>query len=70
MTIEKIIKKVSDARRRSYGKRMKSYTRQAIHRNLRKLRIKPLGRSNQANYPEDAAKKIIIKLGFQNGGLL
>jgi len=40
-------------------------TRSAIYLHIRALKLKPLGVARPAIYPEDAADRILRRLGFQ-----
>ena len=44
--------------------RGKSLSRQGLYFHLKALKVKSLGVARPANYPEDTAKKIIIRLGL------
>ena len=44
---------------------LKSLTREGLYPHLRALKIKPLGaRQRPQRYPEDAAERVLLRLGF------
>lgn len=42
----------------------KPMTKAGLYKHIRALKLKPLGVSRPANYPDNAADKIIVRLGF------
>ena len=49
---------------RQVKKRAKPMTRAGLYKHIRALRLKPLGKSRPAIYPNNAADKIIVRLGY------
>lgn len=48
---------------RQVKKKAKPMTRAGLYKHIRALGLKPLGRSRPAIYPDNAADKIILRLG-------
>lgn len=53
---------------RSRVGKYKRLSRAGLYNHIRALKLKPLGVARPAIYPDDAADKIIIRLGFKTGG--
>ncbi len=53
---------------RRVAKKGKRLTRAGLYKHIKALKLKPTGVARPAIYPDNAADKILIRLGFLNGG--
>ena len=53
---------------REVKKRAKPMTRAGLYKHIKALKIKRRGVGRPAIYPDDTAEKIVIRLGYRNGG--